>query len=44
LCHRNHVDDSGKEKFIAVLGEGAVNSPEAAVRAWIVKTFLSGAE
>jgi len=33
------VDDSGKRKFFAVLHQGPVDSPQAAVRAAIVAEF-----
>jgi len=35
----HEVDDSGKRKFIAVLHDGPVDSPEKAVRAAIVNEF-----
>lgn len=33
------VDESGKRKFIAVLHEGPVDSPQSAVRALIISEF-----
>jgi len=33
------VDDTGKRKFVAVLHQDPVNSPESAVKAFIVSEY-----